>query len=48
VLYLGAVPVAYFSRTISLAMIGVVALMWLLPPKSETALENSATTRGHK
>ena len=32
-LYTGAIPVAFYSRSLSLAMISVVAVMWLLPPK---------------
>jgi uncharacterized membrane protein len=33
VLYIGAIPMAYVSPTISLCMIGLVAIRWLLPPK---------------
>jgi uncharacterized membrane protein len=32
-LYLTAVPVAYYRPAASLALIGVVAVLWLLPPK---------------
>jgi len=35
-LYLTAIPVAYLWPLLSLAMIGVVAVIWLLPPKVET------------
>lgn len=35
VLYLGAIPVAFYSPRLSLVMIGVVAVMWLLPPKAD-------------
>jgi uncharacterized membrane protein len=35
VLYAGAIPVAFYSRGLSLAMISVVAVMWLLPPKPD-------------
>src|SRR3984957_3872367 len=34
-LYLGAIPVAFYSRGTSLAMICVVSVMWLLPPKPD-------------
>jgi uncharacterized membrane protein len=32
-LYLGAIPLAYVSPYISLSMIGLVAVVWLLPPR---------------
>jgi len=32
-LYLAAMPVAYLSPLLSMALIGVVAAIWLLPPK---------------
>jgi len=32
-LYLGAIPLAYVSPYISLGMIGLVAVVWLLPPR---------------
>ena len=32
-LYLGAVPVAHLSPIAALGMIGVVAILWLLPPR---------------
>ncbi len=35
VLYAGAIPVAFYSRGASLAMISVVSVMWLLPPKPD-------------
>ena len=35
-LYLLAIPVAYWRPEASLALIGVVAVIWLLPPKGET------------
>jgi uncharacterized membrane protein len=38
-LYLAAMPAAYFRPAASLALIGVVAVMWLLPPKAATATE---------
>ncbi len=34
-LYLAAMPAAYFRPAASLALIGVVAVMWLLPPKAD-------------
>jgi uncharacterized membrane protein len=33
-LYLAAIPVAYYRPAASLALIGIVAVLWLLPPKS--------------
>ena len=32
-LYLAAIPAAYFRPAASLALIGIVAVLWLLPPK---------------
>ncbi len=32
-LYLGAIPVAYWSPNVALGMIALVAVLWLLPPK---------------
>ena len=32
VLYVGAIPLAYLSPIISLCMIGMVAVLWLVPP----------------
>jgi uncharacterized membrane protein len=34
VLYLAAVPVAFYRPAASLALIGIVAVIWLLPPKA--------------
>jgi uncharacterized membrane protein len=34
-LYLTAIPVAYYRPAASLALIGIVAVLWLLPPKAE-------------
>ncbi len=34
-LYLAAIPVAYLRPSASLALIGIVAVLWLLPPKVE-------------
>jgi len=58
-LYLLAIPVAYYRPVVSLALIGVVALLWLLPPKAEVPAEGvaydsrasagkSATSRGKR
>ena len=33
-LYLAAIPVAYLRPAASLALIGIVAVLWLLPPKA--------------
>jgi uncharacterized membrane protein len=38
-LYLAAIPVAWWKPAASLVLIGIVALLWLLPPKAETAQE---------
>lgn len=35
VLYLTAIPVAFFRPAASLALIAIVAVLWLLPPSSE-------------
>jgi uncharacterized membrane protein len=34
-LYLAAIPAAYYRPVASLALIGIVAIVWLLPPKTE-------------
>jgi uncharacterized membrane protein len=34
-LYLMAIPAAYYRPAASLALIGIVAVLWLLPPKAE-------------
>jgi uncharacterized membrane protein len=39
VLYLAAVPVAYFRPAAPLLLIAIVAAIWLLPPKSESQPE---------
>ena len=38
-LYLTAIPVAYYRPAASLALLGIVAVLWLLPPKPEVPLE---------
>lgn len=39
-LYLAAIPVAFFRSEISLGLIGLVAVIWLLPPKAEATTAN--------
>jgi uncharacterized membrane protein len=34
-LYLAAIPAAYWRPAASLALIGIVAVLWLLPPKNQ-------------
>jgi uncharacterized membrane protein len=38
-LYLLAIPVAFYRPILSLALIAVVAVLWLLPPKAEASTE---------
>jgi uncharacterized membrane protein len=38
-LYLTAIPVAYYRPVASLALIGIVSVLWLLPPKADVHLE---------
>ncbi len=38
-LYLAAIPAAYFRPAASLALIAIVAAMWVLPPKAKVAPE---------
>jgi uncharacterized membrane protein len=38
-LYLSAIPAAYYRPSASLALIGIVAFLWLLPPKAESSAE---------
>ena len=38
-LYLMAIPAAYYRPAASLALIGIVAVLWLLPPKAEVRLK---------
>ena len=38
-LYLAAIPAAWYRPAASLVLIGVVAILWLLPPKAEAHLE---------
>jgi hypothetical protein len=45
-LYLTAIPVAYYRPAASLALIAIVAVLWLLPPKAAvTRSENAANLR---
>jgi hypothetical protein len=32
-LYVGVIPVSYHSLTVAMAMLAVVAVLWLIPPK---------------
>jgi uncharacterized membrane protein len=45
-LYLLAIPAAYYRPVVSLALIGVVAWLWLLPPKAEAAAEGFGCDSG--
>jgi uncharacterized membrane protein len=38
-LYLAAIPVAWYRPVASLALIGIVAVLWLLPPKAHASAE---------
>ena len=38
-LYFMAIPAAYYRPAASLALIGIVAVLWLLPPKAEVRLK---------
>jgi uncharacterized membrane protein len=38
-LYLAAIPVAWYRPAASLALIGIVAVLWLLPPKARLSPE---------
>jgi uncharacterized membrane protein len=38
-LYLAAIPVAWYRPAASLTLIGIVAVLWLVPPKSEIHLD---------
>lgn len=38
-LYLTAIPMAYFRPAASLALIAIVSVLWLLPPKSKSHTE---------
>jgi len=38
-LYLAAIPAAWYRPAASLALIGIVAVLWLLPPKSQVHLD---------
>ncbi len=38
-LYVAAIPVAFYRPAVSLALIAIVAVIWLLPPKVEAAAE---------
>jgi uncharacterized membrane protein len=38
-LYLAAIPVAWYRPAASLTLIGIVAVLWLLPPKTEVRVK---------
>jgi len=38
-LYVAAIPAAYYRPAASLVLIGIVAAIWLLPPKAGAAAE---------
>jgi uncharacterized membrane protein len=38
-LYLAAIPAAYYRPAASMVLIAIVAVLWLLPPKSELRVE---------
>ena len=42
VLYLAAVPAAYYRPAASLTLIGIVSVLWLLPPKAEVPPEGDS------
>jgi uncharacterized membrane protein len=47
-LYLTAVPVAFYRPAFSLVLISIVALLWLFPPKTGPSLPDSAHSTPHK
>jgi uncharacterized membrane protein len=47
-LYLLAIAVAYYRPAASLALIGIVSVIWLLPPKAEASSEVSTTPQVDK
>ncbi len=47
-LYLMAIPAAFWRPAASLALISIVAMMWVLPPKAADSAWNSATLPEHK
>ena len=47
-LYLLAIAVAYYRPAASLALIGIVSVIWLLPPKAEDSSEVSTTPQVDK
>jgi len=48
VLYVTAIPAAYWRPAASLVLISTVAVMWLLPPKSIPAEEACGHLSAHK
>ena len=47
-LYLAAIPAAYYRPAASLALIAIVALLWLFPPKACPSPSDSAHSAAHK
>jgi uncharacterized membrane protein len=47
-LYVAAVPVAFYRPAASLALIGIVAVIWLLPPRTGASSDKSATPQADK
>jgi hypothetical protein len=41
-LYLSAIPVAFYRPMLSLALIALVGVIWLLPPRIESSSEGKA------
>jgi uncharacterized membrane protein len=48
VLYLAAIPVAFYRPAISLTLIAIVAVLWLFPPKACPSPPDSAHSTSHK
>jgi uncharacterized membrane protein len=44
-LYLTAIPAAYYRPAVSLALIAIVAVLWLLPPKASDSAHSAAHKR---
>lgn len=42
-LYLGAIPVSYYSTNLAILMIAAVGALWLVPPKRESEVEAGAS-----
>jgi len=46
ILYLAAVPVAFYRPAASLVLIGLVAVLWLLPPRAEPSTADDSDLPG--